>query len=174
VSDIDDLLAAARLPETTVPVCLRGDLAAEVEELERQLATQEAIPRVSIADGGQARATAERIAELQAEMDKFTRQFRLRAMDRHRWTAFILKHPPRQGDEADVRMGYNRDTLLPELVRTCLVDPVLTDDQWAKLDAVLSDAQFDSLATAAWGINRRDVSVPFSPTASRILRSAPE
>jgi hypothetical protein len=96
VSDIDDLLAAARLPETTVPVCLRGDLAAEVEELERQLATQEAIPRVSIADGGQARATAERIAELQAEMDKFTRQFRLRAMDRHRWTAFILKHPPRQ------------------------------------------------------------------------------
>jgi hypothetical protein len=174
VSDIDDLLAAARLPETTVSVCLRGDLAAEVEELERQLATQEALPRVSIADGGQARATAERIGELQAERDKFTRQFRLRAMDRHRWTAFILQHPPRQGDEADARMGYNRDTLLPELVRTCLVDPVLTDDQWTKLDAVLSDAQFDSLATAAWGINRRDVSVPFSPTASRILRSAPE
>jgi hypothetical protein len=174
VSDIDVLLAAARLPETTEPLCLRGDLAAEVEELERQLATQEAAPRVSIASGGGARATAERIAELQSQMEQFTVSCRLRAMNRFEWTRFLLEHPPRPSDDVDVRAGYNRETLLPALLRKSMVEPVLTDKQWTQLDAVMTDAQFDRLASAAWGINRRDVSVPFSPTASRILRSAPE
>lgn len=174
MSDIDDLLAAARLPETTVPLCLRGDLVAEVEELERQLVTEEAKPKVSIASGGSARALAERIAQLQGEMEAYTRPFRLRAMARHDWTRFLMEHPPRSGNDLDARVGYNQETFLPALIRRCLVDPALSDDQWAKLDAVLTDAQFDMLSSAAWGINRRDVSVPFSPTASRILRSAPE
>lgn len=174
MTDIDALLAAARLPESVVPLCLRGDLAAEVEELERQLATQEAAPRISIASGGGARATAERIAELQREMEQFTVPFRLRAMARHEWTRFMLEHPPRPGDEMDARNGLNRETFFPALVRRSLVDPQLTEAQWEQLDAVITDQQFDNLASAAWGLNRRDVSVPFSPTASRILRSAPE
>jgi hypothetical protein len=71
-------------------------------------------------------------------------------------------------------------------VRRCLVDPVLTAEQWrtllgdpddvrAKLiaegkadevrDGVLTDRQFGAMSDAAWSLNRRDVDVPFSSAA---------
>ena len=36
----------------------------------------------------------------------------------------------------------------------------------------LSDGQFDSLGAAAWMLNRREVDIPFSRAASRILTSS--
>ena len=37
MTSIKDRLAAAKLPERSIQVCLRGDLAAEFDELERKL-----------------------------------------------------------------------------------------------------------------------------------------
>jgi hypothetical protein len=50
----------------------------------------------------------------------------------------------------------------------CIEDPKLTDEQWERLVARLSDGDFDRLATAANEVNRRldDGRVPFSQTAS--------
>jgi len=48
------------------------------------------------------------------------------------------------------------------------------DEDWAALDQSLTSRQFDDLSDAAWSLNRREVDVPFSRAASRILRSEPE
>ncbi|MEU4782841.1 hypothetical protein [Micromonospora sp. NPDC023633] len=176
-TDFTTLLAAAKLPERTVPICLRGDLVAEFEDLERQLEDELRTPAVSL-EGDGSGAIADRMEALRAEMQAHTYPFRLRAMARPAWRAFVAAHPPRKDDagevdERDRIIGVNIETFYPALVRASVVDPQLDDAQWARLlDEVLTDRQFDELANAAWGLNRREVDVPFSPAASRMTRGS--
>lgn len=175
---LKEKLAAAKLPEKTVPICLRGDLQAEFEELERQLSEAEKKAGDSLAGSG-ARAIAQKIEALREQMLEHTVEFRLRAMPRPKWKAFVAEHPPRKAedgsvDERDKWMGINTDTFFDVLVRASIVDPQLDDDDWATLDANLTDRQFDQLSDAAWGLNRREVDVPFSRAASKILGSGSE
>lgn len=175
--DFKTLLAAARLPEKTVPICLRGDLVAEHEELERQLEEALRVPADSLEGDGSA-AIAERIVQLEREMRDHTYQFRLRAMPHPRWREFCGQHPPRQDDEGKVDerdrlLGVNTETFWDALVRQSVVDPQLDDGEWETLlDGALTDRQFSELADAAWALNRRDVDIPFSPAASRMTRSS--
>jgi hypothetical protein len=168
--DFAALLAEARLPETTVPICLRADLAAEHEQLDRQL--EQLVKKPSTKLGGDGRGPLiQRLEALQAEMEAKTYPFRLRALPRPQWRAHVAEHPPRKGadgevDERDAAVGVNTETFYEATIRRCLVDPVLSDDAWAKLTDSLTDRQFSNLADAAWGLNRRDVDVPFSHAAS--------
>lgn len=177
--DIKALIRDARLPEATVAVCLHADLVAEVEAAERELAQEQARPRTSLGDGGRAREIAERIEALRRQMMEYTVEFRLRAMTRPQWRAFVAEHPPRKADdgsvdERDKYIGVNTDTFFPALIRRSVVSPELDDEDWRLLlDERLTDRQVDQLADAAWRLNRRDVDVPFSPAASRILSSEP-
>lgn len=179
MTEFKALLAAARLPERTVPICLRGDLTAEFEELERQLEDAQRNPHASLEDVAGTAGIAERMEELREDMIAHTYQFRLRAMTRPRWRTFIAEHPPRKDeesgevDERDRYVGVNTDTFYPALVRASVVDPQLDDAEWSLLlDQALTDRQFDTLSSAAWGLNRRDVDVPFSLAASRMTRSS--
>ncbi|MGW5556849.1 hypothetical protein ACWER9_06455 [Micromonospora sp. NPDC003944] len=182
MTDFQILLAGARLPEATVPVCLRGDLTAEFEDLERQLDQAQRETLASLEDQSSANGIAERMEHVRQEMLQHTYQFRLRAMPRPAWRSFIAEHPPRKDTESgavveqDRGVGVNTETFFDELVRRSVVDPQLTDDEWKLLlDQALTDRQFDTLSSAAWGLNRRDVDVPFSLAASRMTRStAPE
>jgi hypothetical protein len=175
---IKEKLAAAKLPEKTVPICLRGDLQAEFEELERQLAEAEKRHTDSLAGNG-SRAIAEQIEALREQMIEHTVEFRLRARPRREFKAIVDAHPPRRAedggvDDRDKWMGVNADTFLDALVRVSVVEPELDEDDWATLDAALTDRQFDQLYDAAWGLNRREVDVPFSRAASKILGSGSE
>lgn len=180
--DVKALIRGAKLPETTVPVCLAADLVAQFEQAERELAEAGESARTSLADGGRQREIAERIEALREQMQASTVDFRLRAMPRPRWREFIAAHPPRKDpktgevDERDRYVGVNTDTFYDALVQASAVDPDLDDEDWALLlGEKLTDRQFDQLADAAWALNRRDVDVPFSRAASRILRiSEPE
>ncbi|MFE7869767.1 hypothetical protein ACFUYE_05380 [Micromonospora humida] len=195
MSTIKDKIRAAGRPEKTVPVCLSGALAAEFEAAERQL--QEALRRPatdSLDGGGETRELAEQIEDLRQQMVEGTVEFRLRAMGRKRWRAFIGEHPPRQDDDGeidarDVNVGVNVDSFYPALIRESTVAPVLDDEDWLDLiggvrklddgteeevEGAFTSRQFDELATTAWNLNRDVVSVPFSRAASRILSSAPE
>lgn len=197
MTDFKALLAAAKMPERAVPICLRGDLTAEFEELERQLDDAQRVVAASIEDAATAGGIAERMEELRREMLAHTYQFRLRAMPRPAWRAFIAEHPPRKDpetgevDERDKYVGINSETFYPALIRASVVDPVLSDDGWRQLlgddeterarrraagepveDGVLTDRQFDTLSSAAWGLNRRDIDVPFSLAASRMTWSS--
>lgn len=176
--NVKALIRAAKLPEKTVPVCLHADLVAEMEQAERDLTDAQRQPADSLAAGGKAREIAERIETLRQQMVDHTVEFVLRAMPRPEWKAFVAEHPPRKDDKGEVDerdryTGINSETFYDALVRRSVVEPELDDEDWSLLlGEKLTDRQFDTLADAAWALNRRDVDVPFSLAASRILRTS--
>lgn len=175
-ADFNAILASAKLPERTVQICLRGDLVAEHEEAERQLEQAQKAAGDSLAGNGAA-AIAEQIERLEAEMREASYPFRLRALPRAQWRALVGDHPPRRGDDGEIidadRALVNTETFYEAMIRACLVDPELTDEQWQELvDEHLTDRQFDDLSETAWRLNRHEVDVPFSRAASRMKRAS--
>lgn len=174
MKDVKALIRDAQLPETTVEICLHANLQAEFEQLDRQLSAADQTD--SLAGGN--REIASRIEQIRQDMKDATVDFRLRALPRPRWRALVAEHEPRKdGDDIhreDQFIGVNTETFFDALLRVSVVDPVLDDEDWQLLGENLTDRQFDTLATAAWKLNRTDVDVPFSPAASKILNSEPE
>jgi hypothetical protein len=173
--NIKDKLAGAKLPTTTVSICLRADLAAEWEDLQRELASAQAATAGMLnPDNRERRRIAEQIRALEEQMTEDTVVFHLRAVSRSTWRDLITGHPAREDDEADRILGLNSDTFWPALLRASIYDPAMDDEDWGHLlaDDVLTDRQYSLLCDAAWALNRRDVSVPFSPAASAILGSS--
>ncbi len=197
VASIKQLLQQAKLPETTVRICLRGDLQAQFEQAERELAEAQRQGGDSLAGNGE-RVIAERIEALRREMVHFTAVFRLRAMPQPAWKRLCAAHPPRKNedgsvDERDKLVGINVESFFEAVIRGCVVEPALDDEDWRILlgdteaerdrrlaagepveEGKLTDRQFDGLADAAWALNRHEVDVPFSRAASRILGSGSE
>lgn len=175
-----DLIRSGKLPERSVPVCLHADLVAEHEATERELGQERERPGKRLDAGSKVRELSERLTALEARMAEHTIDFRLRAMPRPKWKAFVAEHPPRKTDagevdERDKFIGVNTEMFFPALVRASVVEPELDDEDWALLlDERLTDRQFDELSNAAWSLNRGEVDVPFSRAASRILTSEPE
>jgi hypothetical protein len=169
------MLAEAKMPEATVPTCLRGDLAARHDELEAELELLEKKAVDSLAGNGGAEL-AEQIEALEAEMRESTYPIRLRALSRPDFRAFIAEFPPhldadgKPKDPLDGVYGINTETAFPELVRRSIVDPVLDDDEFVGLVGKLTDAQYEALVIAAWRLNKGDIDVPFSRAASRLNR----
>jgi hypothetical protein len=168
-----DILRSARLPETTVPVCVRGDLAAEVEALDKRLAGLNG-QADRLVGNPEARQFAEQIEALRAEMVDSTVVLRLRALSHRDYAKLEAAHKPRTGEDGDQRTGFNMETFPEALIRACVVDPELDDDTWDTLVDALTFQQWDNLFTEAYMLNRREVSVPFSVTASRILQPSGE
>jgi hypothetical protein len=170
------MLAEAKLPEATVMICLRGDLAADHESAERELEEAEKRGADSLAGSG-AGVIVDRIEALEAEMREHTYEFRLRALPRPAWREMLAAHPPRRNDdgeliEPDKSVGVDTTTFTDAVLRACLVDPELNDAEFEQLVNTLTDRQYDELSDAAWGVNRKDVSVPFSRAASRMKRAS--
>lgn len=189
--DVRALIASAKRPERIVPVCLRGDLIAQLNHLEQQLRARRN-PADRLVGDPEARALAEQIAALQEQMREATIEFTLRAIPRRDMVQFIIDHRPREGNDADRAANINLETYFPELVERCLVDPELTHREYVALvggtyvdpddssvepeefDGALGAGQFEQLAEAASVLNMSGVSVPFSPSASVILQSSDE
>jgi len=174
IKDLDALLASARRPETVIPICLRGDLQAEWEELDNRLTALQTGANGKLSGSTGSRELAERIIQLQKEMEESTIHVRLRALNRVEWRDLLAAHPPRKDNDADKILGFNPNTLFDALIVACITDPELTSEQAAALLDALTPSQFDKLADAAWGLNRRDVSVPFSYNASQLTQTGGE
>ncbi len=164
MSEIDAWLDEAQLPERTVEVCLRGDLVARIEELERQA---EATDQPDMMNNPALMIVRE-IEALQEQMRASTRALRLRALPRTEYTALEAAHPVRKDNEHDKKTGWNVETFPEALIRRCLVEPVFTDAQWSRFVDCLTQHQYDRLGVVAIEVNKRDVAVPFSFAASRI------
>jgi hypothetical protein len=178
VSTFQDKIANAKLPRLTVPICLRGDLVAEIERLDRELVAASSSPSTGMEDGARLRELAERIEDLRTEMreDGNNHDFVLQALPGRDYRALKAQHPPRLDDEGDVvagdrLLGANIDTLAEPLLRACCVDPELDDATWRSLEPVLTDGQYDQLVNAALLVNQGKVTVPFSRAASKVMRS---
>jgi hypothetical protein len=167
------MLAEAKLPERTVMICLRGDLAAEHEHAERELAEAAKTASDSLAGSGVGEI-ADRIDALEGQMREHSYEFRLRALKRPDWRALVDQHQPRKGDDGLVvptdRIGVDVSTFYDAILRACLVDPELTDEEFAQLLDSITDRQYDELTEAAWALNRKEVDIPFSRAASEVKR----
>lgn len=172
--DFDALLDQARPVERTVPLCLRGDLVAEFEALERDLERAQAKSSNSLAGTG-ASGIAVRMEALREQMQDSTVEFKLRGLPRPKYRALTAAHPPRQLADGKVNPldegdGLNVDTFYDALIRACLIGPDLTESQLTRLlDEALSDRQFEQLAIGAVHCCRGSVDVPFSYAASKLL-----
>jgi hypothetical protein len=171
--DIEELLAAAKLPEKELRICLRGDLYAELAAAEAALgeAERQAKADGSLAAGTGRREAAERVARVRERMLAASAVFRLRAVSRRLYTELLGKHPPRDGDARDAATGFNRDEFFDALTFESIAEPAMNAEQWQRLADRLSDPQFEALTEAAWEINRQGVDVPFSSAASLALLS---
>lgn len=173
--DFAKLLASAKLPERTVPTCLRGDLVAEHEQLNQQLELLEKKAVDSLAGNGGAELAA-RITELEERMRDSTYPVRVRALSKPDFRAFLAAFPPRvdaegkSSNELDAAYGFDTDAGFEILVRRSIVDPELDDAEFTDLLGKLTENQFDSLAVVAWQLNKGDIDVPFSRAASRLNR----
>lgn len=185
--DIATLLAEDTRPEKVVPICLRGHLQAQWDELKAEFdALPDGDEQALMAERGRKRRLAEQMEELRQEMAAGTVHFRLRALPRRRtpgmakdavvWHELVEQHPPRKGkdgkpDPRDAPQGINVATFFDALVKASIVEPQLSDEQWQALDGKLTDGQFDQLAWAAWRLNRTGVDVPFSRAVSKTMSS---
>lgn len=173
---VKDWLAGGKLPERIHSVCLRGDLYAEIQrhqddlnERERAVANHD-----RLVGDPEAKRLAGVIQRLRAEMAEASRDFTVRGLSSRAFRDLTTQYPPRTGNAADERAGWNRDEVTEALTRACVIDPVLDDDDWTILLTTLTDGQYDALATVAWEVNRGAVSIPFSPLASTVLTSESE
>lgn len=176
-------IRAAKRPERAVPLCLRGDLNREYEELQASLTAARDRDAQTLA-GGDAKSVAERMDALALRMRAAIVVFRLRALDKMRPVSLLGEHPPRDDDDLDNRFGYNRDTYYQALIRESTyelmqgddVQPAseLTDDDWTGIWDALGHGQFDRLTDAAMKLNNGDVDIPTSALASLLSQASGE
>lgn len=180
MKDIKLLIKGAKLPERSVMICLDQSLVADIEALERQLSAVNGGPDTASLEGSPRLQIERRIEALRQEMPDASIEFRFRALPRSVYSALLKEHPPRDGDKLDQANGINLDTFFEAVVRACCVAPELDEADWLDLlgddtdehPGVLSSGQFDVVAMAAWGVNRRDVDVPFSLADSQRLATS--
>lgn len=180
MSAISDLLAQAKLPELVVPICLRGDLYAEHDELDAKLTglrrDYDGDDRMGDPRWAEIQDLAASIVALEAQMKASTVKFRLRAQNKSKKAAVILANPPREGNATDRAFGANEPAFYEAMVRACLVDPMPeSDDEFAALIEALSDGQFNALVQAAVSVSGgATTEVPFSPAASAVTHRSSE
>lgn len=163
MSDVKELIGAAKRPERTVTVCLLPDLYAEWQQAADELQDARERPRGSLDDAGPV-ALAQRVADLESRMRDASVVFRVRGLPPARVRALQSET---DDDEA----------LALAVLRESLVDPELDDDDWERLfgdDGVLTMGEVGRLAEASNAVNFRATSVPSSRLASAVLRSSAE
>jgi hypothetical protein len=170
MTDLDTALAAAKRPERSVPICLRGDLHAEFEDLERQLHEVQQEPGERRDRKGEARGIGEQIQSLRDEMSTATVALRLRGLNHGEYARLLAEHKPRHGEAEDQAAGYNFESFFPALVAACLCD--VTAEQWSVLYEALSAGQYSALVDAAVAVSTRQVQVPRSFVAELAVRDA--
>ena len=171
--DLDDFEITPDAEE--VPLCLRGDLVARIDQLERDL--KEALVDDERENRRpQAPALAEQVEELRREADGFTKVFRIQSIPRSDWKKLRREHPP---EDDHVRMGldFNPETFPVAAFAACLVsidgDPVAPMD-YPKAERFLdsiTEGQFMRLWTAVNNVNvRSGGALPKSDLVTGILR----
>lgn len=186
--DFDRIIEGASLPWQPVRLCLDGKLRREYEDVKARIterANQAAAERTAAAaaalgDADTRLATKgpevppaderdpeqDRLDELVERMRAKLVTFIVQAVPSTDYNRILEAHPPRKEpatgrfDPRDYH-GYNAATFPAALVRASIAKPTMTDERWAKVDRVLTDAQFDKLFNAAAVLNRRDEDIPF-------------
>lgn len=160
---IADIIASAKPRESTVTLCLAGDLAGRIEELERQLGDLSDWQASSMSDEDPRLAVAEEIAALQDQMKGAEEVFHFRALGAKAYSDLVAAHPPKVAGHL-----FDGATFFPALIAACCVEPAMTVEDYEQLAEVLNEGQRSELETTAWQVNDQSTAVPFSVSASAI------
>lgn len=139
---------AARKPHTRrVTIALDDDARQAV--IDAQVALDEAE-----ADGKKATITAarRRLEQAQAALDAVSVSLLVRHIPAPAYNALLDEHPPTARNEDDGQ-PYNPSTFAPALVRACLAEPRLTDEEFGEMWERLTSPEATVLFTAALIVN---------------------
>lgn len=139
---IDDLKKEVTPPSATAEVFLDGQLIAEIDELEHQLAkAQEDDSRQNREP--EAPLIAQRIVELHNQAKDKARTFTFTAKSARWWSDLLADHPP---SKADREKGYDYDPrTFPHEAMSATCSPKLSPDDFRWLEEHLSPGQFERL-----------------------------
>lgn len=158
--DIEALLAEAELPETSVTLCLKGNLVSSFEALDAALQHLPAAPSSLAGDSEAVRLAAE-LEQLRAQMKGFERVFSLRALPAMAFATLRAAQPEKGTKTAEEYAAVHHDWVVQIVAGTCY-DPEMTPEQVDRLCGVLSDGQWRKLSNEAWSVNTDNSSIPFS------------
>lgn len=184
-----ELLARIKptLLEESVEIVMGNDLLAEWEALQENLLESREKDQAGnrLADrhkeSPRTRELAEQVAAVEDKIADQAVKVTFRSMTKDRWRAVCDTHPPRPEDLLDMQAGYNRDAVLDDAVRKCMIEPVFADctdracqhtecGTWQHFESVVSPGQWERLKDTVNSANRGVVDAPKSVLASRILR----
>jgi hypothetical protein len=176
VTDVAAILARATRPRRAVKVCLAGHIVAEMERLDSELVAIDR-PAERLNTGGAVRALEKQLDELRTQAEADTIEIVLEAVSRTRWHELVAAHPPRKEPDgtvnpADKMAGINEATFYDAIIRACWVTPEVDEATQTALLDQLTDRQYDQVGSAAWAVNRHEVSIPLSRAGSRTPSSA--
>lgn len=154
-------------PRREVIALYSGEDEAKLEEYEDRLS------RAYAEESGSRRAGAQSEADvLAAEQDAWldevherTPTVTLEAISERRLQELRDANPPRKGNKLDEQVGVDRTKFPEALVRACVVEPEVTDEQWEEFMERASAARFLRLHEAANRLVSEDVNLPKSSAA---------
>lgn len=171
---------ARRFRIVTLP---QGDQEAALASLRQEIVAAQGIEDATGARfGGKSAAAAKAVEfdKLKAKAEKDAVAVKVYALAYDEFGPLQDAHPPRDGDDTDKRVGYNRKTFPHALLKCSLVEPDAAadlDELVAKGDAAFAElgrptqTQYTRLEQAAWDVNVGDDSLPLFSAVS-LLREA--
>lgn len=165
MASIEDILAEATPRERTVKVCIRGDLAGRMEELQDALAqTSTDWEPSGLHDVHPGRALAEEMKTLREQIRAAERPFTLRYIGDKAYSDLMAAHPGTNDSEA-----FNSETFPRALIAASCVEPVMSEEQAAQLFEKINEGEIKKLFDAAWDVHNSSDMIPFSLAASALL-----
>ena len=167
---VAQMLGARKRPQTSIPICLRLDVMAEIEELERQIqaggGSSEDDVRIVASNDADA---ADRIEELESIAREYTIDLRIEALDRKVWAAKVAEFTEEDSDGDKV---MDMQALIDHVLRMpgVVASPEMTAGELEDLISGLSDGQWERVMKSVFDLNRRTVTVGKSLTASLAMR----
>lgn len=159
----------AGLPEQTYKFCLSAKLNAEFERIDAE------IDDALAAESGARKRVGEKSAvmTLDAEREKLRARMadhqvtiRLRARPAHEWRRWVEKHPAREDNDLDGRLGFNADALqesVPQYIVDVNGEP-LANGQWEKLADIAAPGDLFRLAGIVRELHGSGAQIPKSLT----------
>jgi hypothetical protein len=162
---IEEILKQASPRQRTVPVCIRGDLASEVEHLAEQMsrATKEWEP-TSIADEHPGRRIAAELKAAQEAVKAAEVPFVLQFIGDRAYSDLLAEHPSDNPNEL-----FDERTFPKALIVASCVDPKMTAEQATELFEKINRGEQKKLFDAAWEVHTATDVSPFSLAASALL-----
>lgn len=168
---LDEILNGRKAAQGSVPICMRLDVMADIEELERrilQLKQDTDDPRMAAGNEESAVELADQIRALEDEAQRYTIDLRLQAIDRDEWHEKVDQFTVRDVEAGTAQLDLA--ALVTDIFPKSLISPEMSPGQRDDFLAKLSEAQWESVMQKVFDLNRRTVTVGKSLTASFVTR----